>query len=171
MIESTYALYKLLILYMLSKVNFPLSNAQISEFFLEKEYTSYFHLQQVLNEMIESNLLNPETIRNTTYYKMTDSGVQTLKFFGKEISSDIRKETDAYLEKHAYQMRSESSTVADYYRTNGDEYAVHCMVKENGNPLVEVTLRVPTEAVAQDVCENWRRKSQEAYAALINILM
>ena len=45
MIESTYSLYKLIILYMLKKVKFPLTNAQISDFMLGREYTSYFHLQ------------------------------------------------------------------------------------------------------------------------------
>ena len=43
MIESSYSLYKLIVLYMLKKVNFPLTNAQISDFILGQEYTSYFH--------------------------------------------------------------------------------------------------------------------------------
>ena len=34
-------LYKLIILYMLKKVDFPLTNAQISEFVLDQEYTTY----------------------------------------------------------------------------------------------------------------------------------
>ena len=36
-------LYKLIILYMLKKVDFPLTNAQISEFVLDQEYTTYFN--------------------------------------------------------------------------------------------------------------------------------
>ena len=36
MIESSFTLYKLIILYMLQNVNFPLSNTQISDFILEK---------------------------------------------------------------------------------------------------------------------------------------
>ena len=40
MIESSFTLYKLIILYMLQNVNFPLSNTQISDFILEKEYTN-----------------------------------------------------------------------------------------------------------------------------------
>ena len=34
-----FTIYKLTILYMLDKAGFPLSNTQISNFFLEKEYT------------------------------------------------------------------------------------------------------------------------------------
>ena len=35
-------LYKLIILYMLDKVDFPLTNSQLSEFILDKGYTDYF---------------------------------------------------------------------------------------------------------------------------------
>ena len=40
--SETYTLYKLIVLYMLDKVDFPLTTSQISEFILEKEYTTYF---------------------------------------------------------------------------------------------------------------------------------
>lgn len=46
--EAT-TLYKLMVLYMLSKVNFPLSNSQIADFMLDKQYTTYFTLQEVLS--------------------------------------------------------------------------------------------------------------------------
>ena len=50
-------LYKLIILYMLEKVDFPLTNAQISGFILDKGYTTYFHLQQAISELIDSELI------------------------------------------------------------------------------------------------------------------
>ena len=65
-------------LYMLNKVNFPLTNAQISGFFLDKDYTSYFVLQQVISELIESKLISAETVRNTSYYKITDDGALSI---------------------------------------------------------------------------------------------
>lgn len=43
-----FTIYKLTILYMLSKAGFPLSNTQISNFFLEQEYTDYFRVQEVI---------------------------------------------------------------------------------------------------------------------------
>ena len=56
MIESSFTLYKLIILYMLQNVNFPLSNTQISDFILEKEYTNYFHLQEALSELQDTKV-------------------------------------------------------------------------------------------------------------------
>lgn len=37
-------IYKLTILNMLDKVDFPLTNTQISNFFLEQDYTDYFRV-------------------------------------------------------------------------------------------------------------------------------
>lgn len=37
--QDTLMLYKLMVLYMLNKVDFPLTNSQISEFILDKGYT------------------------------------------------------------------------------------------------------------------------------------
>ena len=38
--------YKLMILYLLQSVNYPLTNSQLSGFFLDNEYTTYFTLQE-----------------------------------------------------------------------------------------------------------------------------
>ena len=60
-------IYKLIILYMLSQVDFPLGNTKISNFFLDKEYTTYFTIQQVLNDLLDSELIpNPHTITPIT---------------------------------------------------------------------------------------------------------
>ncbi len=36
MFQDTLTLYKLIVLYMLDRVNFPLTNAQVSDFILER---------------------------------------------------------------------------------------------------------------------------------------
>ncbi len=44
--QEQLTLYKLMILYLIEKVDFPLSNSQISEFILDKGYTNYFTVQR-----------------------------------------------------------------------------------------------------------------------------
>ena len=66
MSEESLTLYKLMILFMLDNLDFPLTNSQLSEFFVNHGYTSYFHLQQAINELVESEFVRAETIRNTT---------------------------------------------------------------------------------------------------------
>ena len=71
MLSEPMTLYKLMILYMLKQVNFPLTSAQLSNFFLEHEYTTYFTLNQALNELLEAKLLHVETNHNSSRYEIT----------------------------------------------------------------------------------------------------
>ncbi len=71
---ETFTLYKLIVLYMLEKVDFPLTTSQISEFILDKGYTTYFKLQETLLKWRTSGLLRVETTHNRTLYHLTDNG-------------------------------------------------------------------------------------------------
>lgn len=59
-------LYKLIILYMLDKVDFPLTNSQLSEFILDKGYTDYFKLQQAISELQDAEFISVKIIRNSS---------------------------------------------------------------------------------------------------------
>ena len=72
MSEESLTLYKLMILFMLDNLDFPLTNSQLSEFFVNHGYTSYFHLQQAISELVESEFVRTETIRNTTNYHLME---------------------------------------------------------------------------------------------------
>ena len=65
--SETYTLYKLIVLYMLDKVDFPLTTSQISEFILEKEYTTYFKLQETLAEMEQTTVWTPSNTLKTRF--------------------------------------------------------------------------------------------------------
>lgn len=169
--ESSLTLYKLIILYMLTKVSFPMTNAQISDFILGEEYTSYFHLQQALSEMAESNLVHIETRRNTSYYHLTKEGEKTLHYFGNQISDAIKDDIARYLEKNSYEMRNEISHRADFYQTDSGEYEARCQVLERRHKVIELTLTVPTEEAADAICRNWEKKSQDVYAYLMDELL
>ena len=164
-------LYKLIILYMLDRVKHPLTNSQISNFILDHDYTSYFHLQETITDMAESQLISVDIVRDTSYYKITEEGTTTLSFFTNEISGVIKEEIHAYLEEHGVEMQDRTAVMADYYRNTTEEYLVRCQVKERGSNLINLTLSVPTEEAAKSICQNWEGKCQEIYAYLMNELL
>ena len=156
---------------MLRKVNFPMTNSQLSDFILEHGYTSYFHIQEALSEMIETNLLETENIRNTTYYHMTDEGQNTINYFDNQISDDIKADIHKYLEKNAYELRNEVSVIADYYKSTHSDYIANCKVKERDGELINLSVSVPTEDAAKAICNNWQKKNQDLYAYLMKELL
>ena len=52
------AINKLYILYILSKMEIPLSNSQIINIFMENDILDYFSLQQYLHELKDANLVS-----------------------------------------------------------------------------------------------------------------
>ena len=51
---------------MLQNTEDTLTNSQISEFILDREYTNYFHLQQAISELVEADLVTMDTRSNTS---------------------------------------------------------------------------------------------------------
>ncbi|MFR4438801.1 MAG: DUF4364 family protein [Hungatella sp.] len=171
MLSEPMTLYKLMILYMLKQVNFPLTNSQLSDFFLDNEYTTYFTLQQALIELVEAGLLHSQSSRNTTRYVLTKEGEDTLSFFGKNISPAIVNDMDQYLKDNRFRLRNEVGLIADYYKSTNQDYIVHCEVREGTVPLMELSLSVPDREQAELMCDHWEKKSQEIYAFAMKTLM
>jgi len=168
---EAYKLYKLIILYMLDKIDFPLTNSQISEFILNEGYTNYFTLQQTISELVESGFIHEESTHSRTFYHLTDEGAQTLKFFKNDISAAIQEDIDTFLVKKKYELKNEVSIKSDYYQNSNGEYSIRCQVFEQGAPLIDLTVTAPTESEAQTMANNWTTKNQEIYAAIMAALL
>ena len=91
-----FTIYKLTILYMLDKAGFPLSNTQISNFFLEKEYTDYFRVQEVIGDLVNADLINFKSTHSNTQYTLTAAGKETLGFFKDKITDGIESDVKSF---------------------------------------------------------------------------
>ena len=167
MIQDPLTLYKLIVLYMLNRVSFPMTTAQISDFILDREYTNFLALQQVINELTDANMISSETIRNRTHLAITDEGRDTLNFFQNRISDAIKQEINTYFRENEFSLRNEVSVLGDYYKSTSGEYEAHLVAKDRGIRVVDITLSVPDEATAAAICDNWQKKNQNIYQYLI----
>ena len=154
MLQDPLTLYKLIVLYMLNRVTFPLTAAQVSDFILGKEYTNFLTLQQVINELTDAGMIATQSIRNRTHLSITAEGKETLNFFENRIGDTIKQEIDSYFQENEFTLRNEVSVLGDYYKSN----------------LVDITLSVPVEETAAAICDNWQKKNQEIYKYLITEL-
>lgn len=170
MLQDPLTLYKLIVLYMLDKVSFPLTTAQISDFILSKEFTNFLTLQQVINELIEAGLINSRNNRNRTHLSITADGIETLNFFRNRINEGIQNDINAYLKANEFSMRNEVSVQGDYYKSTSGEYEAHLIAKDREINLIELKLSIPTEELAANICDNWQTNNQQIYKYLIEHL-
>ena len=158
---------------MLDNLDFPLTNSQLSEFFVNHGYTSYFHLQQAISELVESEFVRTETIRNTTNYHLMESGKEALSMFHTQISEPIKKDILDYFAEKKYQLRQEVDTTADYYplKKKRGEYMVKTQIKEKGSLLLELSINVVSKEQAIAICDSWEKKSDAVYGKLMEMLL
>lgn len=166
MTQDPLTLYKLIVLYMLDRVNFPLTKAQVGDFILEREYTNFLTLQQAIAELIDAGLVIAKSNRNRTHLAITNEGRTTLSYFGNRINDSIKEEIDGFFTANELEMRNEVSILADYYKSVSGEYEAHLVAKEKDITMVEITLSVPDEDTASAICVNWQKKNQEIYQYL-----
>jgi predicted transcriptional regulator len=160
-----------MIMYMLNRVNFPLSNTQIQTFMLEKQYTNYFTLQEVISSLVTDDYLSVVSYRNSTQYRLTAEGTETIGFFYTKIPAGIRDDIDEYIKSNKYELKCAVGTTANYYRNTNGDYTVHCQVKEGDATLIELNMSVPTQPLADKMCSSWKDASQDIYDFVIKKLM
>lgn len=164
-------LYKLMILYMLKKVNFPLSNTQLWTFFEQKGYTNYFTFQETVQQLADANLIACDEVRTTVLYELTREGEEALFYFTSEISPAIRADMDEFILNNKFQLRSETGVTADFHKTDNFDYCAHMKVREGRETLFEMSLTVPTEEQAEILCSHFEENAQNIYAYVMKQLM
>lgn len=170
MTQEPMTLYKLIVLYMLDRVSFPLTRAQIEGFILEKEYTNYLTLQQAIGELCEIRLISTKTVRNRTQLMLTDEGRSTLAFFHNNIPDPIKSEIDGYFKENAMELRNEVSVTGQYFKTAGGNYQAVLTARERGEILMELKLSVPDEKTASAICDHWQKRNEAVYGAVMKEL-
>ena len=70
-----------------------------------------------------------------------------------------------------YELKNETAIKADYYKNTAGEYSVRCQVLEQQEPLIDLTLSVPSKAEAEKIAANWQKKNQSIYAWLMAQLL
>lgn len=168
---ETLMLYKLIILYMLDRVDFPMSNAQLTNFITEKEYTSYFNIQQVLSELVGDSFITVSETRNQTLYRITEMGRKTLSYFYQKISKEIRDDIDIFLAEQEYMLRDEVSSYADFYENAPGHYVADLKIIERDSAIIELSLSVSTSQAAQTICDKWKERNADIYAYILNALL
>lgn len=163
-------LYKLIVLYMLDRVDFPLTKSQIGDFILEKEYTNFLTLQQVIGELTDAGLITAQSIRNRTHLSITREGRETLSFFGNQINEGIKTDVNLFFKENEITLRNEVSILSDFYKSTSGEYEAHLIAKDKNINLIDITISVPTKETAGAICDNWQRKNQEIYQFLVGQL-
>ena len=164
-------LYKLTILYLLNKVDYPITNNALSNFLLQNDFTDYFNLQQIMGELIDDGYVKKETVRNKTLYRISESGEAAIRLLARELAPGMRAEIEKYIIDNGIELRDDLSVMSKYYQEDINRYVVNMFIEEAGQKLLELNITVPTSADAERICSKWYNASDKLYPLIMKELL
>ncbi|MGE4284632.1 MAG: DUF4364 family protein [Clostridia bacterium] len=160
---------KLILLFILDKVNLPLTNIQITEIIMKDSLMNYFVLQQYLLELVNINQVKICEEEDRQVYMITPDGQTTLSYFENRIPFSIKEKIQLELTKKKLEFKKTSEIISNYMPVNQNEYMVDCKIIEQSTSLIELKLIVGTKEEAKNICRHWNENSQKVYSDIISI--
>lgn len=163
---------KLIILHLVQKMGISLSNSEICQFLLNKDYMDYFSAQQYLAELVEANWLEKTKESNNTRYMLTDEGEEVINFFQIHVKEEVKNDINLYVKENSKRIRAEYAVTANYFPEFNGDFLVKCgLCDDNGAPLMEISVSVVSKQQAQKICKNWRKNVSQLYGTFLTALV
>ena len=150
--------HKLIILHLLQKMGIALSNSEICQFLLEKNYMDYFSIQQYLTELVDAGWLEKSWEQNNTRYTLTDEGDEIVNYFLNHISEHAKNEINTYVQENSKRIRAEYAVTANYFPEINDDF-------------LEISVSVVSKQQALAICRNWRKNVSHLYGTILTSLV
>jgi predicted transcriptional regulator len=169
--KSKSAVNKLIVLYILDEIDFPLTNTQITNIVLENNIINYFSLQESIAELEQTDLLKKEESEQKIDYQPTEIGLKTLNMFQSKIPKSVRTTISEYISSNKDRIKKESEIQADFIKKNDHEYIVNLKAIENDIVLIDLKLNVVSAKQAKFICEKWKNSSGKIYGQIMDTLI
>lgn len=161
---------KVLILYILNKLNKPIDSDSLLKLILPIKDMNYFYFQQFLLDLLENKYIIGYTKEDKTMYKITDLGVETLKLTDDLLPGITKLQIDNALKEEVEDVQYNDHAVSEFLPRNEDEFIVNCKLVQNNVTTFELKLQASSREEAKQIAEKWENNYEEIYPIIVEIL-
>jgi len=161
---------KVLILYILNKLNKPIDNDNLLQLILSIKDMNYFYFQQFLLDLLENKYIIGYTKEDKTMYKITDAGIETLSLTDDLLPGIMKLQIDNALKAEVDEIQNLNHAVSEFTPRNEDEFIVTCKLLKNNVTNFEIKLQADSRDEAKAIAEKWENNYNEIYPIILEIL-
>ncbi len=161
---------KVLILYILSKLNEPVTNDNLLQFVISVMDMNYFYFQQFLLDLLEKNYIISFSQDGKQVYQITDVGREALSLTNDILPGIIKLKVDTSFGKEMKEIKDEEAITSEYVPIGNDNYTVTCKINENNNCIFEVSVFAGSREEAKNIVDNWKENAYRIYPEILNSL-
>ena len=153
--KDTMAELKALILYILYKINKPITNDEFLKLVLTITDINYFYFQQFLLDLMAAEYISSKKIDDNTLYKITPKGIEALRLTGDMIPGILKLKVDKNFKNELNIIENEVSVSAEYIPKNDKSFKIFCKITENGETVFEIRTLAGSSEHAKRIVDNW----------------
>lgn len=160
----------MIILYLLEKMDLPLPSSQIEQASLS--HMDYFTLKEIMHDLLEIRYIEKYQDDNVTRYSITEEGIQSLDYFEKQLSQDVRTSLNDFVIANRQRIKRDYETTATYFKNiDTDDYIVKCALYEDDTMLMELNISVVSVNQAKLISDNWKANITKLYGSILETLI
>ena len=115
---------KVLILYILSNINKPVTNSELLDLTQSIEDVNYFYFQQFLIDLKENGYLLEYEQEKQRYYAITRAGRETVRLTIDMLPGTLKDKVDETLKGTLKRIENEEAIYADFFPSKEDDIMI-----------------------------------------------
>ncbi len=162
---------KVLILYLLDKLPDGIKTDNLYKIVSSTNSINYFYFQELITDLIETNLVGSFTKDEDTIIKITSEGKNALSLTKSLLPGILKLKADNIFKEEFSAIAEESSIITEYIPKDEFNYTVKCKIVENNETIFEVSTFAGSRERAKQISDNWKNKANKIYPQIINLLL
>lgn len=162
---------KVLILYILNKLLDGIKNDNLYKIVSSTNSINYFYFQELLTDLIDTNLVGSFTKDEDTFIKITSDGQNALSLTKSLLPGIVKLKADNVFKEEVSIIAEESSIITEYTPKDENSYTVTCKIIEKNETIFEVSTFAGTRERAKQISDNWKKHADEIYPEIIKLLL
>ena len=158
---------KILILYILSKLNRAIPTRAMVDMFLNSEIVEYFTLKEAIDELIESGHVVADTEEGVTV--LTRRGYAAVNELAPRLPLWARERALKGAMELLSKLDRRSGTHVRTYEKDG-QYVAECRLSDGEELLFQLDIALPSQEFAFSTGENFKDNATEIYRYLLQKL-
>ena len=166
---------KVLILYILNRLNREITESDLFKFISPINNMNYFYYTQLLTDLVDSKLIETYTKDDDdeikpAIYKLTSEGKVSLDLTLDILPGLEKLKADTSLKNEIVNIVDENSIVTEYIPESENSYTVKCKIIENNKTIFEIRTFAGSIEQAKLISDNWKNDAYTIYPKILNLL-
>ena len=158
-------------MYLLNKLSDGIKSDNLYKIVSSTNNINYFYYQELITDLINTNLIGSFTKDEDTFIKITSEGENALSLTKSLLPGILKLKADNVFKAEVSTIAEESSIVTEYIPRDENNYTVKCKIVEKNDVIFEVSAFAGSRDRAKQISDNWKNNATRIYPQIIDLLL